>query len=247
MRPDVVVDVGNTRIKWGRCSAGAVAAVASLPPEDPAAWEQQARSWELGSPTTWVLTGVHPARRTLLAHWLRQRGDDVRVIDSARQLPLRILLEHPDKVGIDRLLDAVAANSRRRPDVPAMIVDAGSAVTVDVVDGTGAFRGGAILPGLGLMAKALHDHTALLPLISPPDRPAPFPGTSTTAAMAAGVYWAWAGGILALSELSGAGALKGADLFTTGGDAPLLPSRLGGAHWPAMTLEGIRLAAESLP
>ncbi|MEK7734665.1 MAG: type III pantothenate kinase, partial [Pseudomonadota bacterium] len=50
-----------------------------------------------------------------------------------------------------------------------LLVDAGSAVTVDYVDQDGAFCGGAILPGLRLMAKALHDYTALLPLIEVED------------------------------------------------------------------------------
>ena len=55
MIPDVVVDVGNTRIKWGLCSAEGVTALASLPPDDPAAWEGQARSWGLTSPRAWVV------------------------------------------------------------------------------------------------------------------------------------------------------------------------------------------------
>ena len=92
----------------------------------------------------------------------------MRVLQYAGELPLRVELEKPDHVGIDRLLDAVAVNSRRAPGVPAVIIDAGSAVTVDLVDGAGAFRGGAILPGLRLMAKSLHDYTALLPLIELP-------------------------------------------------------------------------------
>jgi type III pantothenate kinase len=244
--PAVVVDVGNTRVKWGRCSADKVSAVASLPPDDPAAWDEQARSWGLPSPLVWVVTGVHPRRCEGLVGWLRQRGDDVRVIEEARQLPLRVLVEQPDWVGIDRLLDAVAANGRRRPDRPAVIVDAGSAVTVDLVDATGAFRGGAIMPGLRLMIQALHDHTALLPLIEIPQAVPPLPGTATPSAMAAGVFWAWAGGIDALINQY-ADEWEGPHLFMTGGDAPLLVQALGGNCWPEMTLEGIRLTAESLP
>ena len=247
MKPDVVVDVGNSRIKWGRCSEEAIAAAASLPPDDSSAWEEQARSWGLSSQSAWVVTGVHPPRRDSLVEWLRRRGADVRLIDSARQLPLHILVDYPDKVGIDRLLNAVAANAHKRLDAPAVIIDAGTAVTVDLVDANGAFRGGAIMPGLRLMAEALHDHTALLPLIDLPRTIPPLPGTSTPAAMAAGVFWAWAGGIRALVN-EYAVQWQNPDDFITGGDGPLLTqTHFGGISWPEMTLEGIRLAAEKLP
>src|SRR6185312_8188631 len=108
----------------------------------------------------------------------------------ASSLPLRVLVQQLDHVGIDRLLDAVAANSRRPAGVPAIIIDAGSAVTVDLVDEAGAFTGGAILPGLRLMAKALHDYTALLPLVDPPTQAPPLPGTATIPAIESGIFWA---------------------------------------------------------
>ena len=243
MKPDVVVDVGNTRVKWGRCRDGAVVESASLPPEDPPAWEQQRQAWDAGGPLTWVVSGVHPRRRDQVADWVRARGDTVRTLVWARELPLQVRLEHPDRVGIDRLLDAVAANSRRRPGIPAAIIDAGSAVTVDWLDADGAFAGGAILPGLRLMALALHEHTALLPLIEVATVP-PVPGTSTPGAMAAGLFWAVAGGARALVEQMAGQAGTRPDVFLTGGDGPLLHPALGpdAQLWPAMTLEGIRLS-----
>src|SRR5437763_574301 len=163
--PDVIVDVGNARIKWGLCGAAAVTAVAALPPDDPAAWQGQLDAWRLAGPLRWTVSGVHPARRQRLADWLVARGDVVDVVASPERLPLRTALPQPEKAGIDRLLNAVAVNGRRRPAAAAVIVDAGSAVTVDLVEGHGVFQGGAILPGLRLMARALHDYTALLPVV----------------------------------------------------------------------------------
>src|SRR5262245_26437263 len=106
MIPNVVVDVGNTRIKWGRCQGGQVVEVAGLAPDDPAGWSEQRQRWLMEPGSLWVLTGVHPARRDALAAWLRSRGEQVRELISARELPLRVELEKPDHVGIDRLLDA---------------------------------------------------------------------------------------------------------------------------------------------
>jgi type III pantothenate kinase len=248
MTPNVVVDVGNTRIKWGLCGGGAVTKAASLAPDDPASWERQLAEWRLSAPTTWVLAGVHPARRDALADWLRRGKHKVTVLEQARDLPLRVALEQPDWAGIDRLVNAVAANFRRRPKTAAALVDAGSAVTVDFVDAEGVFRGGAIFPGLRLMAQALHNYTALLPLIEVHEPGSPI-GRSTTSAMQWGVFWAVLGGIEALVGQMSRVAADGMDVFFTGGDAAVLAAHAHGKPqvWPTMTLEGIRLAAESLP
>jgi type III pantothenate kinase len=249
MKPAVVVDVGNTRVKWGRCSVDSVAESVSLPADDPAAWQDQIDRWRLAGPLAWVVTGVHPQRRDRLAAWLRERGGAVHVLDSWQQLPLRIRVEHPEKAGIDRLLNAVAANHRRPPGVPAVVIDAGSAVTVDWLDETGSFGGGAIFPGLRLMARALHDYTALLPLIDVPAAAPPLPGLCTRGAMAAGVFWAAAGGIQALTRQLATRSPAAPVVFLTGGDAALLRPTLPDTVqvWPLMTLEGVRLTAEALP
>jgi type III pantothenate kinase len=246
MRPNAVVDVGNSQIKWGLCAEGAVRSVCSLPPEEPSAWMRQLELWTTAR-GLWIVTGVHPPRRDRFLDWLRECGQRVRLLDDPSDLPLRVLVARPDHVGVDRLLDAVAANSRRKSGTPAVVIDAGSAVTVDLVDGSGAFAGGAILPGMWLMAKALHDHTALLPLIPVPENPPAVPGTNTPAAMELGIFWAVAGGIVGLLGEYRSLCRSEIDVFLTGGDGSRLHAVLPEAqHWPEMTLEGIRLSAEAL-
>jgi len=130
MTPDIVVDVGNTAIKWGHCAGGTVSEAAWLPPDNPDAWAKQAALWNLsGASGTWVVTSVNPSYCTRLITWIEQQGGTVRLLAEARELPLRVSLEKPDHVGIDRLLDAVAANGLRPPGRPAVVVDAGSAIT----------------------------------------------------------------------------------------------------------------------
>jgi type III pantothenate kinase len=239
----VVVDVGNTRVKWGLCRAGHVVAQASLPPDDPHAWQRQREVWSLG-PARWILAGVHPSRRDVFAAWAHSLGDVTATIDSYRQLPLQVQVDFPEKVGIDRLLDAVAVNARRPASHAAIIVDAGSAVTVDLVDAAGDFRGGTIFPGLRLMAQALHDYTAKLPVVAI-DQPWPPPGTSTEKAIQSGVYHAVVGGIeRIIAELQAFVGMP-CEIYFTGGDAELLAQRLTLpiVIWPEMTLEGILLSA----
>ena len=60
----VVVDVGNTRIKWGLCSSAQVWSIARLP-DDPDAWQKQWQDWKLERQQPWIVSGVHPARAKL--------------------------------------------------------------------------------------------------------------------------------------------------------------------------------------
>jgi type III pantothenate kinase len=247
MKPDVVADVGNSRIKWGLCRGGAIQKSCSLPADGIAAWLEKIKEWQLTGSLRWAVAGVHPTRRDHLIGWLHQRGDSVVVVDDPRDIPLRVDLPRPDHVGVDRLLDAVAANSRRTPGQPAAIVDAGSAITVDRLDETGTFLGGAILPGMRLMAEALHAHTALLPMVETPRRIPHFLGKDTRTAIEAGLFWGAYGGIeriLREYSLFGGPTLK---VFFTGGDSLLFkPAFPEAEFWPEMTLEGIRLSAEAL-
>lgn len=68
----------------------------------------------------------------------------------------------PSTIGADRLANATAAVSLGK--LPAIVVDFGTAVTFDVIDAKGCYRGGVIAPGLPTAASALHERTALLPL-----------------------------------------------------------------------------------
>jgi type III pantothenate kinase len=270
MKPAVVVDVGNTRIKWGRVVGEAVRDSVSLPPDNPSSWKDQILRWKLDPSASWILSGVQPQRRDALAKWLQEQSQSVTLLDNWRQLPLSVDLDQPESVGIDRLFNAMAANAYRRPQRPALLIDAGSAVTVDHLNEKGAFTGGAILPGLRLMGQALHSYTAKLPLVAMPERfdQLPFaPGKSTADAMQLGIFWSVVGAIVFLTVEMGQTCQWKTfpQIFLTGGDAKLLEPELsrqladpGSPHcsvpagetihlWPTMTLEGIRLAAEALP
>jgi len=248
MKALVVVDVGNTRIKWGLCQGDKIAQVATLSPSNPESWNQQAREWNLVAGTHWVITSVVPAVSDSLASWIMQRKDPVQRLISPSDLPLKVALERPERAGIDRLLDAVAANHRRPTGRAAILIDAGSAITVDMVDEMGVFRGGAILPGLRLMAKSLHEYTALLPQIEIPAIAPAVPGINTIHAMELGIFWAVTGGVLSLIAAYQKLQTLPATIFLTGGDGAILEKEIPGAIlWPTMTLEGIRISAEKKP
>jgi type III pantothenate kinase len=258
MKPDIVVDVGNTRIKWGLCSSGRVEEMVSLEAFNTQQWEDQVRKWFPHGQPRWFVACVNFLHHDAFKEWVRIRRDDITIPNSNSQIPIRSEVDKPELVGMDRLLNGVAALHRRKSANPCVIVDAGSAVTVDFIDSAGTFRGGAIMPGLGLMAHSLRDRTYSLPLITVKDEFPSVPARSTATAIEAGIFWSAVGGIHALCRqmAQGCPSGQGIDFFLTGGDGSLLKRALTTfplpqlgewRSWPEMTLEGLRLTAEALP
>ena len=249
MTPDVVVDIGNSRIKWGRCRDRAVVQFVALPGEDAVSWRRQLEEWSIPSPAVWAVASVHPGRAARFAAWLTQAGHTVTFVDDYRKLPLIVDVEQPAKVGIDRLLTALAARVRM-PDRPLVVVSVGTAITVDYVSREGRFLGGAIFPGLATMARSLHGDTAALPEVTVTTRLPPLPGKNTEEAIRGGIYWAADGGIATMAMR--AQSHFGTDwpkLYLTGGDAWLFEGHFNfdPEIVETLTLEGVLLAAEALP
>lgn len=136
---------------------------------------------------------------------------------------------HPETVGPDRLAQASAGWARTQG--PCVIVSMGTAITIDAVNRRGEFVGGLIAPGLRLMARALHEHTALLPEVEPKRMRSPL-GRHTRDAIRAGISYAAEGLIrAALSRHRGR-------VIGTGGDAPLFRD-LFDVLVPDLALEGV--------
>lgn len=210
-----------------------------------------------------VVTGSNPSEVDRVCRaWPADWTSPHRLADR-RELGLSLDVDFPDKVGIDRLLNAVSANVLRADRQPAIIIDSGTATTVDYVSSAGAFCGGAILPGFDLCARALHQYTALLPLV-PLSRviqrdglPAEL-GRNTEAAITSGLYWGHVGAVKELMRRlmhvaapgerasSAAGPASELPLLVlTGGAAPLLLPHLPTfvRHEPHLALQGLALVA----
>ncbi len=84
-------------------------------------------------------------------------------MNAQSRLGFKVHVKKPAQVGADRLANAVAA--KEILGAPSIVVDYGTGTTFDVVDRSGAYGGGAILPGLGISLRALHDFTAKIPLV----------------------------------------------------------------------------------
>jgi type III pantothenate kinase len=248
--PLIAVDIGNSSTKLGwafeRESAGALplpAQTYSFATGQPPQPELLARLPR--SPARWAIISVHREGSRLLGQWLAENRprDEVRHL-TYRDMPIEIRVEAPERVGLDRLAAAVAANSLRRPGRAAIVIDAGSAITVDLVSADGAFEGGAILPGFAMSAQAL-SIADLLPLarLAPNDEPPAAVGKDTRSAIHSGLFWGAVGGVRELVRCLSDNLDPPPEVSITGGDLRQLSLHIAGSKYrPNLVHAGIALA-----
>jgi len=150
------------------------------------------------APCFWQVSSVQPTALATLTKSLSTRSskNNHRVI-GFRDIPMNLDIEAPESVGIDRLLAAWGAWQSSSKKKPLMVIQAGTAVTVDWVNEQGTYCGGAIMPGMSLTLKYLALGTAHLPWLAPPKDPnlLSIPGKNTREAILAGVTASFVGGI----------------------------------------------------
>ena len=195
----------------------------------------------------WMIGSVNQCVAERLQQHLIDHGAQVQVVDR-QNFSLRTAIRNFDTVGIDRLASATAANRLRSPERAAIVVDAGSAITVDCVSHEGVFLGGMIAPGLRLCAQTLATNTNQLPKIEIPDAVPPMIGDETTSAIQAGVYWLVAAGIDGILGRLKQELVRPCDVFATGGSMPWLLTHFARhqpIHLPHLVLSGLAALHES--
>ena len=149
----------------------------------------------------------------------QQFGHVIKHAERDLTIPIGRQLDPEAIVGEDRLLNAAAAYDVLRQ--ACVVIDAGTAITVDFVDGAGTFHGGAIAAGAQLMLDSLHRQAWLLPEVEF-DRPVECIGHNTIEAMRAGVFHGLRGMARELAEHYAEKAGTFPAVLATGGDAALL-------------------------
>jgi len=249
----IAVDVGNTSVRFGRFE---LADADKIPlPLDTLELSTDAPDWLAlndwaPAKSDWRVASVHRPTSDTLTKWITSRRPGcVCELLSHATMPLRVDVEMPDRVGIDRLAGCVAANAMRSPNRSAIVIDAGTAITVDAVSREGVFLGGAILAGMKMSSQILAEKTDQLPTVEPrSDWQPPAIGRSTEQAIHSGLYWGTVGAIRALIEQISAQLATDCELYFTGGDAmrlaPLAAERP--QIVPDLVLSGIALSGIAL-
>ena len=246
----IAVDIGNSQIKLGRRRPTPSESLSLHPDELINTGSKRLEAWtaELQlDRAIWRIGSVNRPTTTRLLDWLHEhRPEDTVHLLTAEDVPIDIAVPRPDMVGIDRLLGAAAAYRRRSAKGAVIVVDIGSAVTIDMVSPDGQFLGGSILPGVGMSARAMHQFTDLLPELDTSDwhaHPPEVIGTSTEPAILSGLFWGTIGAINELIDRMHQGLHTPAEVFLTGGGSPTVARFLDAQPEvvPDLVLEGIEL------
>lgn len=245
----LLIDIGNTRVgmaAWyeGRIRPSLQLTIEQL--ESEPAWLTQAWN-DLPdiSHRHVVISSVSPPRLEQLARLIARNCEEVDSVLVGRDIPAPIEtnVPEPEKVGTDRLCSAAAAH--RQAKSACVVASFGTALTVDMVSDDGVFMGGAILPGMSLAARALHEHTALLPQVEV-NLPEEVWGTDTIEAIKVGIVCGLRGALRDIVERYATQIGKWPVVILTGGDAGLLADSIDFANGvvPDLCLRGIALAFE---
>ncbi len=176
VKMNVVADIGNTLVKLALFDGDRLA--------DRCVFERFTREEADALFSRWrnvrrILVAATGADGRDVAALLRGRADSLMEFRPAMATPLGNAYLTPETLGCDRLAAAVGA-AVLYPGRNTLIVDFGTAVTIDLVTADGTYRGGFISPGLQSRFRALHDYTAGLPLCGPTDEELPLGRTTRT-------------------------------------------------------------------
>jgi type III pantothenate kinase len=244
----IAISVGNSRTQFGQFAGTDLRQQQHLDNTDVPAIIQQVvhMRGQTDEPKTLMLASVNEAVAGQLDAALRdQLSTEIYHVGDDIPIPVGRQLDPETITGVDRLLNAWAAWGSIRQ--ACIVIDAGTAITVDFVDGEGTFQGGAIMPGAAMQLQALHEQTAALPELrfNAPDKTDAF-GRSTSQAMLKGVYHGIRGGIQRLVEQYAEQYGAFPQVIATGGDAEKLfeGDELIQTIVPDLTLRGIATAAQ---
>jgi type III pantothenate kinase len=157
--------------------------------------------------------------------------------------PIVLDVDEPQSVGADRALNAIAAHAKHPGDL--IIIDFGTATTFDVVDRSGAYKGGIIAPGINLSLDALVNAAAKLPRIAieAPRDDLSVIGRTTQDQMLIGIYWGYVSMMEGLVERMKKELSRPVTTVATGGLASLFDkhTNLFDAIEPDLTIQGLSL------
>ena len=246
----IAIDVGNSTISLGLFTNNELTRTEHLDCLDAAGLTEQLQACRALCPRTpdqpqtipVVAATVNPNALQLIEDAVSNTLDQ-RTLLIGRDVPLdmKVAVEDPDAVGSDRLLTASAAYDMLNDAL--VVADFGTATTVDCVKENGIFLGGAIMPGLGIAALALHEHTAALPHAQLEIPPGDF-GVSTITAIQHGIYYGAIGALRGLVERYAILLNRWPHVVLTGGHAELIARNCDFADsvLPDLCLTGIYLA-----
>ena len=246
MKSLLAIDMGNSGLKAAVIAGGVIQERAGADFEE--SLESAGNLIKRFSPEVVVFCSV-------ITSWsrefeIRYGGNTARRVirvSSNINLPFSILVKSPEKLGADRI--CAAAGARAEGSREAVIVDIGTAVTVDLLTSEG-FRGGSIFPGPAALLNSLSREASALPAIGLTEafsghaRP---PGRSTGEAISSGIRWGISGAVQKLVDLTLEASASRPDIYLTGGGGEYLRDHLElpFIHDPDLIFKGLALISRT--
>ena len=241
-----LLDIGNTSISLGMWSDEKAQQIQSVQCEQIEEVKSELTARAAASDKGYLpgvaVCSVVPETLETLAAWIdEQLMIEPLIVGRQIPLPIDMTIKNPETVGVDRVCNAAAAF--KRSGHACVVVDCGTAITVDVIDDDGVLVGGAIYPGMKMQAAALHQYTAALPDVIPV-APKEIIGKNTAEAIRSGIHHGTAGAIRGIIEAYATHLKRWPDVIATGGDAERLSSECNifDVIVPNLCLIGIGLA-----
>lgn len=162
----LAIDAGNSRVKWGWHDGNEWTSIATVSLIEFAASSDHVNPFSVthADPERIIISNVAgEGAHHLLVNWTSIFDADTLWLRAEQErYGIRNRYERPEQLGPDRWAALIAA--RALHSGPCLVVNSGTATTVDMLTGEGVFLGGAILPGAELMRFVLHEHTGRLPI-----------------------------------------------------------------------------------
>jgi type III pantothenate kinase len=245
---NLLVDIGNARIKWAVQESGSWKTGEPLMRQQRAFKDLARPAWkELGTPARVIVSSVAGEDYRKSVHtWVKRRWKVIPEFlhAEAHQCGVSNAYSAPERLGSDRWANLLGVHAHYKG--PAVVIDCGTAITIDAIAGDGTHLGGLIVPGMDLMTTALTGGAAGVQIQEKDRQEVSLLGRSTEAAVSGGVLYAAVSLIDRVSldlklELGNA-----ASILLTGGDAirilPLLSSKPD--YDPDLVLKGLAVFAE---
>lgn len=165
----LAIDIGNTGTTLGYFTGRKLAKRAVIPTRESAARQAaiiRALSRKI-SPQACIIASVVPGKTGAITRIIKSIFTRIKISLAGKDIkaPIKILYKSTSKAGQDRIICAYAAYRIYRSG--AIIVDCGTAVTIDIISAKGEYLGGLIAPGIEMSLNSLHNQTALIPKIRP--------------------------------------------------------------------------------
>lgn len=252
----LALDIGNSGVKGGLFDGSERVRVFSVSAEPSAGrdlasvsqWKDVLSPHLRDTPVDTIgLTSVVPPVKEAIERAVTEITDTaVTDVEPTMPLPFELGYETPDTLGTDRLAAAaagwVAFGQQLSPARSVLVIDAGTAITVDVIHRDGCYEGGTITAGPALVRQALRTGTAQLPEV-PLVLPAEPVGRTTQTALQSGIMWGLVDGVNGLCDRLADALPDEPIIVLTGGWSDLLTDQVSEVnhHAPHLVLEGIRI------